>query len=113
LYFGSSIFSNFYIPDERIGYIVHINTPNPFNNKTFLSIGVVDLKIITFTFQVWISKEVSPEECQDGRSCLELAERLIFEKIGHTIERPITLITQNMMRSKEIERLFWNRRKRV
>lgn len=78
---------------------------------TFLSICAVDLKFASI-MPVWIREEISPEECKDECSCLEMAERLIFEKIGHDIECPIFFISPRT-RYKEFEIRFLNRRRRV
>ena len=111
MYFESPIFSNLFIPVERLGFVVEVNTPNPFNDIMLLSISVVDLKYTTM-MPVWIQEEISPEECRDEISCLEMAERLIFEKIGHDIECPIFVVSPKT-RSKDIEIRFFNRRRRV
>lgn len=111
MFFSSPIFSNLFIPVERLGFVVSVDTPNPFNDITLLSISVVDLKFTTM-MPIWIQEAISPEECRDEKSCLELAERMIFEKIGHDIECPIFFIHPKT-RSKDIEIRFFNRRRRV
>ena len=114
MYFESSLYSNLYIPDERIGYLIYVRTYNPFNDQRFLMVEPVDTRMPSNTFRhAWIKTELPPSECLDDMSCLEMAERLIFEKIGHTIERPIVVVPSKKMSFKSWEMLFKTSRRRA
>ena len=114
MYFKSSLYSNLYIQDERIGYLIYVKSFNPFEDRRFLIVEPVDAKMPSNTFRhAWISKEISPEECNDDLSCLEMAERLIFDEIGYTIERPIVVVPSKKMSFKSWESLFKTRRRRA
>ena len=95
------------IPDDHIGYVSYVS-----ENWRGRTLVVVAVDVVTLWAFRWLELKLMEGEFPDETKTLEIAEHVIYNKIGKADERPI-IFSEPTAPMSHIRRLFYLKRRRA